>query len=295
MSQNCTYLYVVSFTVGAESGLALIAAPTERDAIQVLKSSGSRSACSKGYTIIQTRDIGMTASCNFGILMESFVNAMEAYAAIVSVANMIRGSRGPSMYEEAVANGYTGTEQEWLDERSGPKGDKGDKGDTGETGPKGDKGDTGETGPQGLRGEKGDKGDAGEKGDTGEKGEKGDTGETGPQGIQGVPGERGPAGVTSAVISIDGTSSDSPTGTATVDNGILSISLSGIKGNPGVGFENVSSNQDGTLNILLTSGDIVTIDLNHNHAQYLKYAFLNNESELPANPDSTTLYLIPDD
>ena len=223
------------------------------------------------------------------------MNAMEAYAAIVSVANMIRGSRGPSMYEEAVANGYTGTEQEWLDERSGPKGDKGDKGDTGETGPKGDKGDTGETGPQGLRGEKGDKGDAGEKGDTGEKGEKGDTGETGPQGIQGVPGERGPAGVTSAVISIDGTSSDSPTGTATVDNGVLSISLSGIKGNPGVGFENVSSNQDGTLNILLTSGDIVTIDLNHNHAQYLKYAFLNNESELPANPDSTTLYLIPDD
>lgn len=145
------------------------------------------------------------------------------------------------------------------------------------------KGEPGAPGPQGPQGEKG------------EKGEKGDTGKTGPQGIQGVPGERGPAGVTSAVISIDGTSSDSPTGTATVDNGVLSISLSGIKGNPGVGFENVSSNQDGTLNILLTSGDIVTIDLNHNHAQYLKYAFLNNESELPANPDSTTLYLIPDD
>lgn len=94
MSQNCTYLYVVSFTVGAESGLALIAAPTERDAIQVLRSSGSRSACSKGYTIIQTRDIGMTAACNFGILMESFVNAIEAFEAITSVANYMKGSKG---------------------------------------------------------------------------------------------------------------------------------------------------------------------------------------------------------
>ena len=99
MSQNCTYLYAIYFTVGAESGLALIAAPTERDAIQVLKSSGSRSACSKGYTIIQTRDIGMTASCNFGILMESFVNAMEAYDALVKLANkFIKGDKGDSVW-----------------------------------------------------------------------------------------------------------------------------------------------------------------------------------------------------
>lgn len=102
MSQNCTYLYAVSFTVGAESGLALIAAPTERDAIQVLKSSGSRSACSKGYTIIQTRDIGMTAACNFGILMESFVNAMEAYDALVKLANkFIKGDKGDSIWSSA--------------------------------------------------------------------------------------------------------------------------------------------------------------------------------------------------
>ena len=127
MSQNCTYLYVVSFTVGAESGLALIAAPTERDAIQVLKSSGSRSACSKGYTIIQTRDIGMTASCNFGILMESFVNAKEAYSAILSVVDKLKGVKGD-----------TGSQ--------GEKGEKGDKGDKGERGEKGDKGDPGEPG-----------------------------------------------------------------------------------------------------------------------------------------------------
>lgn len=284
------HLYVISFTVGAESGLALVAAPSDRDAFQVLKNGGSRHC--EGYSLVQTRDIGMTANCHYGLLMESFVNAIEAYNAIISVANNIRGVPGPSMYEEAVENGYTGTEQEWLDERSGPKGDKGDKGDTGPQGIPGPQGIQGIQGPQGVQGEKGDKGDTGEKG---EKGDKGDTGNTGPQGEQGIPGERGPAGVTSAVISIDGTSSDTPTGTATINDGVLSINLSGIKGNPGVGFESVSSNQDGTLNILLTSGDVITIDLNHNHTQYLKYAFLNDESELPVNPDSTTLYLIPDD
>jgi len=163
------HLYVISFTVGAESGLALVAASSSGDAFQMLKNGGSRYG--EGYELKQIRDIGMTGNCYYGLLMESFVNAIEAYAAIASVANKIQGPRGPSMYEEAVANGYTGTEQEWLDERSGPKGDKGDKGDTGETGPKGDKGDTGETGPQGPRGEKGDKGDAGEKGDKGEKGD----------------------------------------------------------------------------------------------------------------------------
>lgn len=61
-------------------------------------------------------------------------------------------ARGASAYEIAVANGYVGTEEQWLESL---KGDKGDKGDpftwddlTAEqkrelTGPKGDKGDTG--------------------------------------------------------------------------------------------------------------------------------------------------------
>ena len=94
-------------------------------------------------------------------------------------------ARGASAYEIAVANGYVGTEEQWLESL---KGDKGDKGDpftwddlTAEqkkelTGPKGDKGDKGDpftwddlTAEQKkeLTGPKGDKGD---KGDTGEIG-----------------------------------------------------------------------------------------------------------------------------
>ena len=61
-----------------------------------------------------------------------------------------KGDPGDSAYEVAKANGYSGTETEWL---ASLKGLKGDTGDTGATGPKGDKG------------EKGDKGDKGDPGD----------------------------------------------------------------------------------------------------------------------------------
>lgn len=61
-------------------------------------------------------------------------------------------ARGASAYEIAVANGYVGTEEQWLESLKGEKGDKGDPFTwddlTAEqkkelTGPKGDKGDTG--------------------------------------------------------------------------------------------------------------------------------------------------------
>ena len=61
-----------------------------------------------------------------------------------------KGDPGDSAYEVAKANGYSGTETEWLASL------------------KGEKGDTGETGPQGPKGDKGEKGDKGDKGDPGD-------------------------------------------------------------------------------------------------------------------------------
>lgn len=46
---------------------------------------------------------------------------------------------------------------------------------------------------------------------------------------------------------------------------------------------------DGTWQITLTNGDTITIDLNHEHPQYLKYELVQS---LPTSPDSGTLYLI---
>lgn len=68
--------------------------------------------------------------------------------------------------------------------------------------------------------------------------------------------------------------------------------VSGIKGEPGVGFNSISTQEDGTIVIVLSSGDTITVNLNHDHPQYPKYELLNDESELPSTPDSDTLYLI---
>lgn len=64
------------------------------------------------------------------------------------------GPQGKSAYEVAKANGYEGTEAEWLEYwRGGPQGPQGEKGPQGETGATGPQGPQGETGPQGPKGD----------------------------------------------------------------------------------------------------------------------------------------------
>lgn len=55
-----------------------------------------------------------------------------------------QGATGKSAYEVAVANGFEGTEAEWLASLKGEDGKKGDKGD------KGSRGDSGENGADGV-------------------------------------------------------------------------------------------------------------------------------------------------
>ncbi|MCX4885848.1 hypothetical protein [Streptomyces sp. NBC_00847] len=58
------------------------------------------------------------------------------------------GADGASAYEVAVADGFVGSEAEWLATLVGQDGDPGPAGATGATGTQGPKGDTGDTGPQ---------------------------------------------------------------------------------------------------------------------------------------------------
>ena len=113
------------------------------------------------------------------------------------------GADGASAYEVAVANGFVGTEAEWLlslvgdTGPQGPQGETGAQGPQGETGPQGPQGIQGETGPQGPQGPQGETGatgPAGADGAQGPAGPKGDTGDTGPQGPQGIQGDTGPQG-----------------------------------------------------------------------------------------------------
>lgn len=69
----------------------------------------------------------------------------------------------------------------------------------------------------------------------------------------------------------------------------------GITGEPGVGFSSIFTPQpyDGTMIIVLSNNNTITVDLNHQHPQYPKYVMLEHESDMPASPDSTTLYMWP--
>lgn len=60
------------------------------------------------------------------------------------------GAAGASAYEVAVANGYSGTQAEWLASLKGEKGDTGATGAKGATGATGAKGATGATGAKGT-------------------------------------------------------------------------------------------------------------------------------------------------
>ena len=86
------------------------------------------------------------------------ISNRNSISGVINPAGDISGAlsnplaRGASAYEIAVANGYVGTEEQWLESLKGEKGDKGDPFTwddlTAEqkkelTGPKGDKGDKG--------------------------------------------------------------------------------------------------------------------------------------------------------
>ena len=217
------HLYVISFTVGAESGLALVAAQDEKSAFQILKNGGSR--YSEGYSLIQIRDIGMSSSCSYGLLLESFVNAKEAYDAIIQATRVYAGPKGDQ----------------------GEKGERGEKGDTGDPGPQGVQGPQGEIGPQGEQGEQGPQGVKGEDGvsissveqtvvsleDEGQN-EITVTLSDGTEAVFHV--KNGSAGITGVSVTVDAVHGV-PNAVSLLEDGHLSIAFTGLKGmqgNPGV-------------------------------------------------------------
>ena len=74
------------------------------------------------------------------------------------------GANGASAYEVAVANGFVGTEAEWLASLEGPTGPQGPAGPTGPEGPQGATGAMGLTGPAGPQGPIGPEGPQGPAG-----------------------------------------------------------------------------------------------------------------------------------
>jgi hypothetical protein len=95
------------------------------------------------------------------------------------------GADGASAYEVAVANGFVGTEPQWLASLVGPAGADGAQG------PQGIQGPAGADGAQGLQGLQGIQGAPGADG---AQGIQGIQGIQGPAGADGAQGPQGPAG-----------------------------------------------------------------------------------------------------
>ena len=107
-----------------------------------------------------------------GVDSPEFSTHDSEYKEFMFYYNELLEIEGKSAYQIAVRNGFTGTEEEWVESI---KGEPGEKGDTGEQGIQGEKGDTGEQGIQGVKGDTGSQGIQGEKGEKGDKGDKGDS------------------------------------------------------------------------------------------------------------------------
>lgn len=124
------------------------------------------------------------------------------------------GADGASAYDVAVANGFSGTESEWLDSLIGATGPQGPQGPQGIQGVKGDTGDTGPAGPAGA---------------TGPQGPQGETGATGPAGADGAPGAGLPIGGTAGQIPVKSSGVDYAVEWGSVFRG-LSLPLKPVAG-----------------------------------------------------------------
>ena len=132
-------------------------------------------------------------------VMQDLVNRLHTVEQTVAEGGM----DGKSAYEIWLAQGNTGSVDDFLAALIGLKGDKGDQGDIGPVGPigpqgvKGDQGDigpVGQIGPQGAKGDQGNIGPVGQIGPQGVKGDQGDAGLVGSEGPKGDKGDQGDAG-----------------------------------------------------------------------------------------------------
>ena len=115
----------------------------------------------------------------------------DGVVSVVGGGEGIPGEDGASAYEIAVANGFDGTEQQWLTSLIGPAGADGPPGADGINGVDGAPGADGAPGEQGPPGADGINGVDGAPGADGAPGEQGPPGADGINGVDGAPGADG--------------------------------------------------------------------------------------------------------
>lgn len=84
------YLFGLSFTVGSNTGIALVVASSERQAFQLLKNSGRYNCSPDKYTLIQSRNLGLSSCLPYELLFEEYTNAKVVYDAFLKLADKFK-------------------------------------------------------------------------------------------------------------------------------------------------------------------------------------------------------------
>lgn len=247
--------------------------------------------------------------------------ADEAAAAAEHMVDIHQGPEGPagadgadgkSAYEIAVEEGFEGTEAEWLESLVGPQGPQGIQGVQGiqgEQGPQGEQGNPGSSVDYPFELVNNEETNDATKAHTaaGAKRLNDKIGQLEAE-VHNLSGRYYGVFPTSADLPDDAEAvgyafvgATNPyaiwnfNGTAWSDSGSVANGIVGEPGVPGVGFQTIATLQDGTMVITLTSGDTITVDLNHNHTQYPKYQLVASEADYIniTTKESDKLYLIP--
>lgn len=104
MSDQKLSLYVLSFSVDLNTGLALVSAENETKAFSVLRNSGLYNASPNKYVLNETQYIGTSHSMCYGLLYEAYTNAEVVYEAFKRLALQTDIADGgnvvKSLYEE---------------------------------------------------------------------------------------------------------------------------------------------------------------------------------------------------
>lgn len=192
------------------------------------------------------------SSDEFGILQDIINDVDEVVTEKVRKAISDEGGgtgvNGESAYEIAVANGFEGTEEEWLESLRGEDGAAGADGasvtvsSVSESTADGGSNVVTFSDGQTLTVKNGSKG---EKGDTGAKGDKGDKGDQGIQGDKGDKGEPGDDGASITISSISESTADSGANVVTFSDGKTLTVKNGSKGSQGEKGDAGADGKDG--------------------------------------------------
>ena len=86
---DCIYLFALSFTAANQSGIAIVSASTQQDALRILKNSGRYNGMPDAYVLVQATRLGVYTENRYELLFESYTNAIVAYDAIVNTIRHI--------------------------------------------------------------------------------------------------------------------------------------------------------------------------------------------------------------